>query len=117
MSRAILVMSLLAASPLAAQATAEEAASGPLTAKSVEAATYAGSDLPVLKENQTYQLWTLAGPLTAPTRVTPDALVGGGNAVKQWFTGPVAQSDALAISIEQAGGATAPTNLQGATAF
>jgi anti-sigma-K factor RskA len=29
----------------------------------------------------------------------------------------VAQSDALAISIEKAGGASAPTNIQGATAF
>ena len=88
-----------------------------IASKSLNKAMFSSGDLPALKENQTYQLWTLAGPLTAPTRVTPDALVGGGNAVKQWFTGPVAQSDALAISIEQAGGATAPTNVQGATAF
>lgn len=88
-----------------------------VASKSLNKAMFSSGDLPALQENQTYQLWTLAGPLTAPTRVTPDALVGGGNAVKQWFTGPVAQSDALAISIEQAGGATAPTNVQGATAF
>lgn len=88
-----------------------------IASKSLNKAMFSSGDLPALKENQTYQLWTLAGPLTAPTRVTPDALVGGGNAVKQWFTGPVAQSDALAISIEQAGGASAPTNVQGATAF
>jgi len=88
-----------------------------IASKSLNKAMFSSGDLPALKEDETYQLWTLAGPLTAPTRVTPDALIGGGSAVKQWFTGPVAQSDALAISIEQAGGATAPTNIQGATAF
>ncbi|HEY3338628.1 MAG TPA: anti-sigma factor [Propionicimonas sp.] len=88
-----------------------------IASKSLNKAMFSGGDLPALQANQTYQLWTLAGPLTAPTRVTPDALVGGGAAVKQWFTGPVAQSDALAISIEQAGGASAPTNVQGATAL
>ena len=49
--------------------------------------------------------WTLAGPLSAPTRVTPDALVSGGGSVNRWFTGPVGESDALAISIEDAGAA------------
>jgi len=88
-----------------------------IASRSQNKAMFSGGDLPALKENQTYQLWTLAGPLAAPTRVTPDALVSGGGAVKQWFTGPVAQSDALAISIEQAGGASAPTNVQGAAAF
>lgn len=88
-----------------------------IASKSLNKAMFSSGDLPALKENQTYQLWTLAGPLAAPTRVTPDALVGGGTAVKQWFTGPVAQSDALAISIEQAGGASAPTDVQGATAL
>lgn len=43
--------------------------------------------------------------------------MAGGAVAKQWFTGPVAQSDALAISIEKAGGATSPTNVQGATAL
>ena len=88
-----------------------------IASKSLNKAMFSSGDLPALKEDETYQLWTLAGPLTAPTRVTPDALVGGGSAVKQWFTGPVAQSDALAISIEKAGGASAPTNIQGATAL
>jgi anti-sigma-K factor RskA len=87
-----------------------------IASKSLNRAMFSSGDLPALKDDQTYQLWTLAGPLTAPTRVTPDALVGGG-AAKQWFTGPVAQSDALAISIEKSGGASAPTNIQGATAF
>ncbi len=88
-----------------------------IASKSLNKAMFSSGDLPALQENQTYQLWTLAGPLSAPTRATPDALIGGGTAVKQWFTGPVAQSDALAISIEQAGGASAPTNVQGATAL
>lgn len=88
-----------------------------IASKSLNKAMFSSGDLPALKEDKTYQLWTLAGPLTAPTRVTPDALVGGGSTVKQWFTGPIAQSDALAISIEQAGGASAPTNVQGATAL
>ena len=88
-----------------------------VASKSLNRALFSSSDLPALKEDETYQLWTLAGPLTAPTRVTADALVGAGGASKQWFTGPVAQSDALAISIEKAGGASAPTNVQGATAF
>jgi len=88
-----------------------------VASKSLNRAMFSGGDLPALKDDQTYQLWTLAGPLSAPTRVTPDALVGGGATAKQWFTGPVAQSDALAISIEKAGGASAPTNVQGATAF
>ena len=88
-----------------------------IASKSLNKAMFSSGDLPALPGDETYQLWTLAGPLAAPTRVTPDALVGGGSAVKQWFTGPVAQSDALAISIEKAGGASAPTNIQGATAF
>jgi anti-sigma-K factor RskA len=88
-----------------------------LASRGLNAAMLSSGDLPALKPDQTYQLWTLAGPLTAPTRVTPDALVAGGAAVKVWFTGPVAQSDALAISIERVGGASAPTDVQGATAL
>jgi hypothetical protein len=88
-----------------------------VASKSLNRAMFSSGDLPALKNGQTYQLWTLAGPLTAPTRVTPDALVNGGAGAKVWFTGPIGQSDALAISIEQAGGATAPTDIQGATAL
>ncbi len=88
-----------------------------LASKSLNRALFSSGDLPALKGDRTYQLWTLAGPLTAPTRVTPDALLGSGGVAKQWFTGPVARSDALGISIEKSGGASAPTNVQGATAF
>ena len=88
-----------------------------VASRSLNRAMFSSGDLPALKTDQTYQLWTLAGALSAPTRVTPDASVSGGAAVKAWFTGPIGQSDALAISIEQAGGASAPTDIQGATAF
>lgn len=88
-----------------------------VASKSLNRTMISSDDLPVLSGGQTYQLWTPAGPLTAPTRVSPDALLSGGNAVKQWFTGPIGQSDGLGISIEQAGGAAAPTDLQAATTF
>lgn len=88
-----------------------------IASKSLNRAMFSSGDLPALKTGQTYQLWTVAGPLTAPTRVTPDALVSGGGPVKAWFTGPVGESDALGISIEQAGGASAPTNMQAGTMF
>ena len=88
-----------------------------LASKSLNRAMFSSGDLPALTGDRTYELWTLAGPLSTPTRVTPDVLVSGGSPVKQWFTGPIAQSDALAISIERAGGATSPTDIQGATAL
>lgn len=88
-----------------------------IASRSLNRALFSGGDLPVLDAGRTYQLWTLDGPLSAPTRVTPDALVSGGGSVNRWFTGPVGESDALAISIEDAGGARAPTDIQGATAL
>ena len=88
-----------------------------VTSKSLNRAMFSSGDLPALDPGRTYQLWTLSGPLTAPTRATPDNLVSGGSTAKQWFRGPVGESDALAISIEQAGGAQAPTDIQGATAI
>lgn len=88
-----------------------------VASRSLDRAMFSSGDLPALPPGRTYQLWTLAGPLDAPTRVTPDALVAGGTPVKAWFTGPVGQSDALAISVEPEGGAAAPTNIQGATAL
>ncbi len=86
-----------------------------LVSRGLNRALLSGSDLPEPGAGRTYQLWTLAGPLSAPTRVTPDALVTGGGSAKQWFTGPVATSDAVAISIEPAGGATAPSDILGVT--
>lgn len=88
-----------------------------LASKGLNRAMFSSQSLPALTPGKTYQLWTLDGPLGSPTRVTPDALVAGGGPVKVWFTGPVGGSGALAISIEQAGGASSPTDVQGATAL
>lgn len=88
-----------------------------IASRSANRAMISSDDLPVLSAGQTYQLWTLGGPVTAPTRVSPDALLSGGKGVKQWFTGPIGESSGLGISIEQAGGAPAPTNVVGSTAF
>lgn len=86
-----------------------------LVSKSRDQALFTSGDLPALSGGRTFQLWTLSGPLSAPTRVSPDALVSGGGVVRQWFTGPISDSDAVAISIEEAGGASAPTDVQAAT--
>jgi len=88
-----------------------------VVSKSANRAMISSDDLPVLSAGQTYQLWTLAGPMTAPTRVSPDALLSGGKGVKQWFTGPIGESDGVGISIEQAGGSSAPTDVRASTAF
>ena len=88
-----------------------------VTSKSLNRALFSSEHLPALGDDRTYQLWTLSGPLSAPTRATPDSLVSGGSPAKQWFRGPIEHSDALAVSIEPAGGAEAPTDIQGATAI
>jgi len=85
-----------------------------VASKSLNRAMFTSDQLPAPGDDRTYQLWTLAGPLQQPTRVTPDNLLGGGTAVKQWFRGPVGDSDALAVSLERAGGAMTPTAIQGA---
>ena len=77
-----------------------------VASKSLNRALFTSSALPSPGEDRTYQLWTLQGQ-----QATRDNLLTGGTAVKQWFTGPVAQSSGLAVSIEQAGGADAPTNI------
>lgn len=86
-----------------------------VASKSLNRALFSSGDLPALQPDQSWQLWTLSGPLSAPTRATPDNLVSGVGTAKQWFKGPVGQSDALAVSIEQAGGAPEPTDIQAAT--
>ena len=84
-----------------------------VASKSLNRALFTSDRLPSPGADRTYQLWTLAGPLDKPARVTPDNLLAGGTAVKQWFRGPVGDSDALAVSVEAAGGATSPTDIQG----
>jgi len=86
-----------------------------VASKSLGRALFSSGDLPALPADQTYQLWTVAGSLEDPSRVTPDNIVSGGAPAKSWLRGPVAESDALAISVEQAGGSTRPTTIVGAT--
>lgn len=80
-----------------------------VASKSLNRAMFTSSNLPSPGAGRNWQLWTLAGPLTAPTRVTPDVTLGGGAAVKQFFRGDIAGSSALAISIEPEGGSPKPT--------
>ena len=75
-----------------------------VASKSLNRALFTSSALPSVGEDRTYQLWTLQGE-----QATRDNLVAGGSAVKQWFSGPVADSSALAVSIEPAGGSAQPT--------
>jgi anti-sigma-K factor RskA len=75
-----------------------------VASKSLNRALFTSSELPSVGEDRTYQLWTLQGE-----QATRDNLVSGGTAVKQWFTGPVADSSGLAVSIEPAGGSVQPT--------
>jgi hypothetical protein len=75
-----------------------------VASKSLNRALFTSSALPSVGEDRTYQLWTLQGE-----QATRDNLVAGGSAIKQWFSGPVADSSALAVSIEPAGGSDQPT--------
>ena len=75
-----------------------------MASKSLNRAMFTSSNLPSVGEDSTYQLWTLQSG--SPRR---DNLLSGGTAVKQWFSGDVATSDQLAISIEPAGGSQTPT--------
>lgn len=62
-------------------------------------------DLPDPGRASTYQLWTLQG-----TAATSAGLVGTGGTVSQWFSGPVHDADALAVSREpSSNGSTTPS--------
>lgn len=79
-----------------------------VVSKTQNRALFVGGDLPSPGAGKTYELWTLRG-----SSATPDALVGGGTDVVQWFHGPVSGSTGVAVSIEDAGGARRPTAVQG----
>ena len=79
-----------------------------VVSRSQNRALFVGGDLPSPGTGKTYELWTLRG-----STATPDALVGGGTDVVQWFHGPVSGATAVAVSIEDAGGARRPTSVQG----
>jgi anti-sigma factor RsiW len=74
-------------------------------------ALFIGTDLPDAGQGKRYQLWTLTP--------TPDAdsLFDGGASRKQWFDNPVTDASGLAVSIEPAGGATVPSDIQALAQF
>ena len=79
-----------------------------VVSKGLNKAMFVSDNLPATGSDKTYQLWTLndAGAV-------PDNLVAGGGSRKEWFQGDVAGSSGLAVSIEAAGGAQQPTDIQG----
>ena len=66
-------------------------------------AMFVSDDLPDPGENSEYQLWLMDGD--APV---PDVHFTGGQ-LRTWLTGDVADADAVAMTIEPAGGSTTPT--------
>jgi len=74
-----------------------------VASKSLNKALFVAKDLPPTEAGKRYQLWTLKG-----SQPLADALLDGGTR-HQWFTGPVAESDALAVTIEPAAGSEQPT--------
>jgi hypothetical protein len=78
-----------------------------VVSKQLDKALFVGKDLPDVG-SQTFELWTVA----AQSDPVPAGLVQGGGDRKQWFRGPITTSAALAVSLEKAGGAPAPTNIQ-----
>ncbi|MGI3780270.1 MAG: anti-sigma factor domain-containing protein [Janthinobacterium lividum] len=80
-----------------------------VVSKSQNRALFVGGDLPAPGPGKTYELWTVHG-----RTVTPDNLVPGGTNVSQWLRGSIKDSTAVAVSVEDAGGSTVPTAVQGA---
>ena len=80
-----------------------------VVSKSQNRALFVGGDLPSPGPGKTYELWTMHG-----RTVTPDNLVAGGTNVSQWLRGSIQDSTAVAVSVEDAGGSSVPTAVQGA---
>ncbi|GAA3580573.1 anti-sigma factor [Microlunatus spumicola] len=70
-----------------------------VVSKSQNRAAFVSTDLPLPGAGNEYHLWTLKGD----TVVRPDSTLPGGANQTQLFTGPVADSTALAVNIEPAG--------------
>ena len=75
-----------------------------VSSKSLDRALFVASDLPDPGPGRTYQLWTLDGTTTRIDAARPDNTLDGGTAVRQLFRGPIAESDLVAMTIEQEGG-------------
>ena len=80
-----------------------------VVSKGLNKAMFVSENLPATGNDKSYQLWTLNA-----AGAVPDNLVDGGGSRKQWFKGDVAGSSGLAVSIEAAGGAQQPTDIQSA---
>ena len=74
-----------------------------VVSKSLNRALFVSNDLPATAPGTEYQLWTIA---PAPI---PDQRFPGGGARKQWFSGQITGTAALAITIEPQGGSPQPT--------
>jgi len=75
-----------------------------VSSKSLDRALFVASDLPDPGAGRTYQLWTLDGTPTDIRVARPDNTLDGGTSVRQLFRGPIAESDLVAMTIEQEGG-------------
>lgn len=75
-----------------------------VVSKSQDRAVFVSNDLPAPGPGKRYQLWTLQGAV-----VQPDNLLDGGTGRVQPFSGPIAQSTQLAVTIEPESGSTTPT--------
>ena len=79
-----------------------------VVSKGQNRAAFVSSDLPSPGPGNVYHLWTLKGKdVSQPDIVRPDNTLNGGSQGTQMFSGPVSDSDALAVNIEPAG--TSPT--------
>jgi anti-sigma-K factor RskA len=74
-----------------------------VVSRSLNRAMFIGKDLPAVRADQTYQLWTLEGQ-----RPIPDNLVAGGGDRKEFFRDTLSGVTGLAVSVEAAGGAQQP---------
>lgn len=81
-----------------------------VVSRSLNKALFIAKSLPTTPADKTYQLWTLEGQ-----QALPDNLVAGGGDRKQFLRGGLTDVTGLAVSIENAGGATAPTDIQALT--
>ncbi|WP_270264284.1 anti-sigma factor [Kocuria marina] len=71
--------------------------------RELNTAMFISNDLPSPGENNEYQLWLMDGDTPVP-----DAHFTGGR-LRTWLNGDVAGADAVAMTIEPAGGSTTPT--------
>lgn len=95
---------LLAAGDLTVEQIQVEGRSASLLASaSQDEALLVSSDLPDPGEGREYQLWLMRGETP-----TPDAHFAGGE-VSVWLDGAVDGADAVAMTVEPAGGSPAPT--------